>query len=153
MALDPTANESFIRESIKKFLIDALVSGLALEVTFDASLSEPNLADVTTNRWVAVHFGGLHRIGLADLSLDLHCCTRGDNEGINMAALSDAVFDTMTDATKPDGKRRITLYNPNNWSEQGHLLVQEIAESAQMDAPDETKFKILSCRIRWAAVA
>jgi hypothetical protein len=153
MALDPTANETYIRESIKKYLVDELVTARALELTFDASLSEPNLADVTTGMWVAAHFGPLHRIGLADLDLALYCCTRGDNEGINLAALSDSVFDVMTDATQPDGKRRITLYNPNNWTALGSLLVQEVSESAQMDAPDETKFKIHSCRIRWVAVA
>jgi hypothetical protein len=153
MALDPTANETCVRESIKKLLIDELVTAQGETVTFDASLSEPNLADVNTSQWVTAHFGGMHRIGLADLSLELYCCTRGDNEGIRLAALADKVFDIMTDATKPDGKRRITLYDPSDWSAQGSLLVQEISESAQMDAPDETKFKVLSCRIRWAAVA
>lgn len=153
MAIDPTTNESFIRESIKKYLIDELVTARSEEVTFDASLAEPNLADVTTNQWVAAHFGPMHRIGLADFELALYVCTRGDNEGIRLAALSDVVFDIMTDMTKSDGKRRLDLYDPSDWSIQGSLLVKEISETAQMDAPDETKFKVLSCRIVWVAVA
>ena len=45
------------------------------------------------------------------------------------------------------------MEGPSDWSALGSLLVQEISETAQMDAPDETKFKVLSCRIRWVAVA
>ena len=90
---------------------------------------------------------------MSDLTLDIVCATRGDHDGENLSGLSDIVFSVMTDDSKIDGKRRIPFYNKSTHTVFGALLVQEIRDGAEGDAPDRTKFKVLNCRIRWVAKA
>ena len=47
MALDATAREANLRDSIKKFFIDNLETIEGLVVTFDKALSYPDLSDRT----------------------------------------------------------------------------------------------------------
>lgn len=150
MALDDTASEVNIFNSIRKYLVDSLETAEGKELSFDISLNDPDLHDATTTEWVTVNLGKMNRFGMAQLLLDIYCCTRSDNEGDNNAALVDLVVGYMTDNTKPDGKRRITIYNQSD-VEVGVMFVQDIIEGARSPAPDGTKYKVLSCRLRWVA--
>ena len=152
MALDDTAKEVNILNSIRKYLVDSLETTEEKELSFDISLNNPDLHDPTTTEWVTVNFGKMNRFGMAQLLLDIYCCTRSDNEGDNNAALSDLVFDYMTDNLMPDGKKRIPIYNQSD-AEVGVMFVQDIIEGERAPAPDGTKYKVLSCRLRWIAKA
>jgi len=157
MALDPTAREANFRDSMKKYLVDSLVTASGIYLSFDKSLATPKIQGHTVNRWVSVRFGTLSRQVVSDAIVELRCCTREDNEGFKLAQLTDTVMGYLTPdpSTTPDGIKRITFYrsyaSPTPWTNIGGLIVFDIIESPEMDAEDETKYKVLTARIRFVS--
>jgi len=157
MALDPTARETNYRDSIKKFFVDNIkvTSGIAL--LFDPNLATPRLIghhNQNIDRWVAVNFGTLALGYMSEGILSVHCCTRKDNEGFRLAQLRDTVVGYLTDSTATDGMKRIPFYRSyadQAWTLLGALLVQSIDESQQLKTEDDTKYKILTVRLRFAS--
>jgi len=153
MALDPTARRANIKDSIKKWAVDDIET-TDRPVTFDKWLSTPDIAGGSAKKWVSVNLGAFDRDVLSEVLLDIFCCTRADTEGFILAQLTDAVMAELTDTTKTDGMKRIPFYRSyadQAWDLLGALLVQDITESAEMEAPDGTKYIILSCRLRTAS--
>jgi len=152
MALDPTAREANFRDSIKKYFVDSLETTENIPLTFDKALSSPNLQGKTVHRWVTVLFDGIHLGTMSEISLRVFCSTRKDNEGFKLAQLRDTVMGYLVgDGTGSDGTVRITLYRSysnQSWDNIGSLLIQDVFESPQMEAPDESKFKIITVRLR-----
>ena len=154
MALDPTAREANVRDSVKKYLVDSLHP--AYHLMFDRSLATPLIQGVpsTVDRWISVNFGAMNRGHLSEHILTIYCCSRKDNEGFKLAQLTDTVMGYLSDDTQTDGMRKITFYRsyPNNpWEIIGGIVIQEVIESQQFEADDETKFKILTVRLRWGS--
>ncbi|MHA2047150.1 MAG: hypothetical protein ACW99G_20350, partial [Candidatus Thorarchaeota archaeon] len=150
MALDPTAREANVWDSIKKYFID----GLSYQVSFDKALSAPDLQGKTVDRWVSFVLDEMVMGDLSTILLSIYCCTRQDNEWHKLSQVRDTVYDLLIDTTKTDTMRRIPFYasHPTNpWTLIGTLLVDEITESSRMEAEDETKFKILHIRLRTAS--
>jgi len=151
MALDATAREANVWDSIKKFLIDNMTT---YSLTFDKALSAPAISGKAVDRWYSVVMGGTEFGDMSDIILDIFVCTRKDNEWHKNAQMRDSMFELLTDDTQPDGWRRITFYqsHPTNvWVNIGGILITDIIESPRMDAPDETKYKVLHCRLRTAS--
>jgi hypothetical protein len=155
MAIEPTASLKNIKDSLKKYIIDEFVTNLGYKVTFDTNLLDPNLHDEKTKQWFVAHFGSSLRSGLSVQMLQLYCCTRKDVEGDNLIQLADDAFEKLTDSTQVDAKRRIDFYDSSGeqWSSLGQLIVGRIDDSDEFDGPDDTKYRILSCQIRWVAKA
>ena len=155
MALDPTAREANIRASFKKFLIDNLYTVEAYKLTFDKGLAIPKLQGHEVDQWVAVQFGAIDTgEALSTQNFNIFCCTRKDKEGYELANMRDTVLGYLTDIDQPDGTRRIPLYNSNvarPWPQVESMVVILDPESAQMTASDETKYKILSIRLKWGS--
>lgn len=154
MALDPTAREANVRDSVKKYFVDSLQP--TVQVMFDKGLATPNIQGTPSeiDRWVSVNFGRMEREVLSEHELRIYCCTRKDNEGFRLAQLSDLVMGYLSDTTQTDGMRRINLYRSYEsqaWVLIGAMLVQEVLESQQFEADDETKYKILTVRLRWSS--
>jgi hypothetical protein len=152
MALDATARESNIWDSIKKYFVDSVPS--AIPITFDRALSAPKTTDQEVTRWLTFVLGPIDIQVLSDITLDIYCCTRNDNEWFKLAQLADTVRELITDTTTTDGMKRITFYqsHPTNpWTEIGKFIIQEIVESNRMTAQDETKYKIFHVRLRTAS--
>jgi hypothetical protein len=154
MALDPTAREANVRDSLKKFFVDNLHP--TYELTFDKGLTVPRVQGSPSeiDRWVSINFGGMERSDLSEHWLKIFCCTRKDNEGFKLAQLSDAVMGHLSDTTMTDGMKRIPLYRSYSdraWELIGAMQVQEVTESQQYEASDETKFKFLNVRLRWSS--
>jgi len=83
-------------------------------------------------------------------------CTRQDNEGFKLAQRRDDVFELLTDdtGTYPDNMARIVFYRSyptKAWVVIGGMVIQNINESGQMEAADETKYKMLTVTIRFAS--
>jgi len=154
MSLDATAREANIRDSIKKFFIDNLYSKEGIELTFDRGLATPKIPNRNlVEKWVSVNFGLMDRETLSTHSIMIYCCTRKDSEGFKLAQLVDTVMGYLSDTTETDGMKRIPFYRSKaqgDWDLLGSLLVQDVIESNQMIADDETKFKILTVKLRWA---
>jgi len=147
MALDSTAREANIWDSIKKYFVD----NLSYPLTFDKALSTPNIRGKAVDRWVSFSLGDLELGYMSVIQLDIYCCTRQDNEWFKLSQVRDTVYDLLIDTTQTDTMRRITFYasHPTNaWTSIGALLIDEIIESPRMEAEDETKFKILHTRLR-----
>ena len=157
MALDPSAREANVRDSLKKFFVDSLSTGEGYALTFDKGLAKPALTGVDIDRWVSINFGPMELSELSEHSLRVFCCTRKDNEGFKLAQVRDTVMGYLTDTTQTDGMKRIALYRSfqnQPWvAIAGGIVVQEVVESEQYEADDETKYKVLNVRLRWSAKA
>ena len=149
MALDPTAREANVRDSIKKYFVDALEPQTT--VMFDKGVSTP---DNAVEKWVSVNFGMMDMGTVSDFYLRVYCFTRKDNEGFKLSQLRDLVMGFLSDTSQTDGMARIPFYRSYEsqaWVLLGALLVQEVVESEQLLLDDETKYKILTVRLRWGA--
>ena len=151
MTLDATARESNIWDSIKKYFVDNMTTH---PVTFDKSLVAPNIRGRLVDRWYSVVMGAVEIGKMSDIILDIFICTRQDNEWFKSAQMKDTMFELLTDPTKTDSTRRIPFYQSSAteaWVLLGGILVADIQESPRMEGPDETKYKILHCRLRTAS--
>ena len=154
MALDPTAREANVRDSLKKYFVDSLHP--TYPVMFDKGLRTPDLLGTPgpTDKWVSINFGTMDRGTLSEHMLTIYCCTRRDGEGFKLAQLSDTVMGFLSDSGETDGMRKIPFYRsyPSKaWELIGGIVVQEVVESQQFEADDETKYKILNARLRWGS--
>jgi len=155
MVLHATARESNVRDSVKKFFVDNIETTEGIPVTFDKALIYPDLTDKTVEKWVNVNFGSMIFGTYSDINLEVHVCTRKDNEGFKLAQLKDKVLGYLSDATTTDGYKRIPFYqsHPTDvWVSLGAFLVIDVIESAQLNADDETKYKTLDVLLRTASI-
>ena len=155
MSLDATARLANVKDSLKKFFVDNLHTTEGLYLTFDKGLSTPNIQGTAINQWVSINFGTIDMGTLSSMLLNIYCCTRQDSEGFRLAQLRDKVMGYLSDTTQTDGMKRIPLYRSRAsgaWTQiGGGFVVQDVIESGQIDAPDETKYRILTPQLRWAA--
>lgn len=155
MALDPTARLANVKDSLKKYFVDSLHTGEGIALTFDKSLSTPKLQGISVNQWVSINFGLVEMETLSTLLLNIYCCTRSDAEGFRLCQLRDKVMGYLTDTEQSDGMQRIPFYRSRasgNWTLlAGGFVVQEVTESGELEAPDETKYRILTVKLRFAS--
>ena len=156
MSLDATAKTSNIKDSVKKHFVDNIQIAEGITVTFDKALTTPNLQGKGVNRWVSIRFGEMEIDFLSDILLEVFCCTRQDSEGFKLAQVRDKVVEYLSvdPTTSNTNLKRIVFYRSyfdQPWVEIGSLLVQEIIESGEMVSVDETKYKILTVRLRTAS--
>ena len=151
MSLDATAREANIWDSIKKSFVDNMT---AHPITFDKSLSAPEISGRTIDKWYSIIMGSAEIGDMSDVVLDIFICSRQDNEWHKNAQMKDTMFELLTDPDQTDSTKRIPFYqsHPTNpWTLIGGILITEIIESPRMEAADETKYKILHCRLRTAS--
>jgi len=156
MSLDPTAREANVRDSVKKFFVDGLSRTDGVPLTFDRGLSSPQIQGdaESVDKWVAVQFDAMDVDHLGFQILSIFCCTRFDSEGFKLAQLRDRVMGYLTDSTQTDGMKRIPFYRSYEsqaWELIGSLLVRIQGESAQFEAEDGSKYKIITVMLRWSA--
>jgi hypothetical protein len=154
MTLDATARLANVKDSLKKYFIDTIQTGKSIDVLFDKSLSAPDLQSITTHKWISILLGETQIKLLSDILVMVYCCTRKDNEGFKLLQLRDTIFEALSvdPTTDVDNFKRIPFYRsmpkPTPWVLIGSLLVQDIIESEDMIAPDETKYRIMTVRLR-----
>jgi hypothetical protein len=154
MSLDPTARESNVRDSVKKYFVDNLNRGKGVEVSFDKTLAAPAVQGIEVKKWIMIAFRDLQVDNLSTQSIEIFCCTKQDSEGFVLTQLRDTVTEYLIDNTKTDGMARIPLYrsHPTDpWVQVGTMVVQIETESPSMDGPDGTKFKVIPILLRWGA--
>jgi len=157
MALEPTAREANYLDSIKKFFVDNIKTASGIALLFDPSLSTPDLignGPSKIDRWVTVAPGSLDLDHMSTAILTVFCCTRRDNEGFKLAQLRDTVMGYLTDVDATDGMKRITFYRSypeQAWEDIGGILVQDVNESLHGRLDDNTKYKGLIVRLRFAS--
>ncbi|HDZ15566.1 hypothetical protein LCGC14_1082990 [marine sediment metagenome] len=155
MTLDPTARESNVRDSLKKYFVDNLHTKEGIILSFDKQISDPAIHKVqSVNRWISIKIGAMDRNEMGRLDVDLYCAVRQDPESFRLAQLCDTVMGHLTDTTQTDTMRRIPFYRSREtgaWTLLGALLVVDVLESGEEDGPDSSKFKILTLTIRWSA--
>lgn len=155
MSLHATAREANITDSVKKYFIDNLETIEGLVITFDKALSKPKLHGKFDDRWISIAMGSIIIDTLSTAHFDIYCCTRKDNEGFKLAQLRDTVEGYLTnDGSSGDGKTIIPFYQShpiNDWILLGGMVVVDVISSGRLEAPDETKYRILSVRLRFAS--
>ncbi|MFA5409411.1 MAG: hypothetical protein WC343_11625 [Bacilli bacterium] len=146
--------DSVYRESIRKFLIDALGNS----VFFDKTFIDPASFEAPPPCWFVADIGGLDAInGRFEPSLRIFCCTRQDPEQIVMSQKVDLVRAALRDDAMPDGCRRIPAVLWNAATEAydtiGAMLVEtkNPSDSGNMSAPDHSNYRILTYRLVWVA--
>lgn len=156
MALDPTAREANYKDSMKKYLVDSLVTIEGLKVTFDPRMYIPETfkaSNPNVKKWVSVKFSNMYRDDMSDAMLELRACTRQDNEGFILSQLCDNIIGYLT-TTEGDGIKRITFYRsyPSQaWEVIGGIVVQDVMESRELEAEDDTLYKIITVTLRFAS--
>lgn len=154
MALDSTAREANVRDSIKKYFKDSFQTSEGVKVTFEKTLSPPVTGGVEADRWIMVNVGEMVRESGASIAVELYCCTRKDTEGFKLAQLVDTVLGYLTNSAMTDGMARVTLYRSYRdeaWENIGGMLVYDIKESPELESSDLTKYKIINCKFGWGA--
>jgi hypothetical protein len=154
VALDPTAREANIKDSIKKFFVDNIYTAEGVELLFDKSLTTPKVQGREVDRWVAVAVGGIEPDTLSTCSVTIFCCSKMDSEGFKLSQLRDKVMGYLVDSAQPDGAKRIPFYRSHAteaWTSLGNMLVIVDSESPAFEADDGTKFKTIEIRLRWGA--
>lgn len=153
MTLDSTARRANILDSIKSWAV-ADIEKPGRPVTFEKWLTTPSIADGAAKKWVAFVLGPIDPGTLAEIMLDIYCCTRNDPEGFIVSQVADNVMEQLSDTTITDGMKRIPFYKSAklkaDWVLLGALVVQDVKMSGSLEADDGTKFIILSCRLRTA---
>ena len=155
MALDSTAREANVRDSIKKYFVDNIHTIEKIQVTFDKSLTTPKIQGTEVDRWITVVFGEMELDTFSSFSLEIFCCTKKDAEGFKLAQLRDKIMGYLIDTTQTDCMARIPLYRSSAseaWVLLGAMVVQIDLESPITEAEDGTKFKSIAIRLRWGAV-
>lgn len=148
MYLDSTAQKKNFYFSLKKYIIDNIYTIQGIQVLFDNYLP-PN--DVT-DRWVSVIQRPLSRDVVSEYEFDLYCVTRTDYEGDKLIELLDLVAGYFAgDTTQTDGLRRIPFYDAVTQVQNGSMIVTSCSESEQMEAPDQSKFIILTILAKMAS--
>ena len=153
MSLDSTAREANVRDSLIKFFVDNLKTTEGITISFDKSLATPKIQGSEVEKWVMLDFGYMGRADLSEHVIDIYCCTRKDPQGFKRAQLSDTVMGYLSDTTQTDGMKRIPFYRSRetgSWELLGALLVTDVNESGEFEAPDGTKYKILAMSLKWA---
>jgi len=153
MALDPSAKRINIKRSLKKYFVDNIELAQSITVTFDKSLSAPKVQGTTITNWVAIRIGSMAKGSESELQVDLYCCSRRDPEGKVLSEVVDKVTQYLSDTTKTDTMARIPFYDTSAlpWTSIGSFVITDVIDSEEMEAPDETKFVVLSCLLKWSA--
>jgi len=157
MALDPTAREANIRDSLKRYFLENLQIVEGIPITFDRGLAAPTVQGVAADQWVSIMIGPLERDTLSSLFVDLFCCSRQDNEGFALARLCDTVMGYLIadDNAGEVPPKRIPFYqsySDKDWEVIGALAVTRIQETTvSPPLADDTKARQLSTMIRFAS--
>jgi len=156
MALDPTARTANIKDSLKKYCVENIKRTSGIHLTFDKALNTPKLqGQGEVNRWVSVKLDHLELETLSSQLVSFYCCTRKDKEGFVLAQTVDTVMGYLSDTTKTDGYARIPFYRsyepPTPWLLIGAMLVTDPMISPESEASDETKYRIITVRLRFAS--
>lgn len=155
MALNATAREANIRDSVKKFFVDNITTVEGVPVTFDRSLASPDLQGKLATRWVSIRFGEMEIGTMSKIVIEIYVCTRQDNEGFKLAQLKDKVLGYLCSELATDGFGRIPFYQShatNAWTLLGGIVVTQVLESGELSADDDTKYKLLTCFCRTASI-
>jgi len=147
MALDPTARKANVKDSIKKYFIDTVQTIEGVPVSFDTSARTPKLTGQPKEvlQWVGIDLGSFSISDWTEFYIMIFCCTRKDYEGFKLAQLRDKVVGYLTANSGSIPFYR--SYSDQAWTLLGGMTVLNVLESEEMQAPDETKYVMLTCRI------
>jgi hypothetical protein len=153
MTLPPTARLANIKDSVKKFAKDKLQEDGGIYVTFDVTLVPPRVDGQAVTRWISIRIGDRAMSSAGFQVVEFYCCTVRDSEGYLLAQLRDTVMGFLTGGGS-DIYGRIPLYRsyPSQpWEQIGALVVQNVAESGELDGPDLTKYIVLTATLWFGA--
>jgi len=134
-----------LRRSIRKFIIDNLVTVEGLKVFFDFSYSTPD-----EDKWVVVVTDEIDIDFLASTHIVLYLFTKNDISGDKLASLRDTVYDYFLDLDITDGKARMPLYD-EDWDVAEHIVMSIVRESGKERGETGTFYRWIQVRLNWGA--
>lgn len=155
MALDPTARETNFRDSMRRYLFTSLKDTEGYNVFFKQGFTSVNIQESkSVDKWIIVSFGPISLEHMSTGIVEIRPCTRQDPNYFKLAQMVDSILGYLTPGSG-DGSTRITFYQSapaaENWVDIGGLLVQDVDVSGDLTADDETNFRIITVRVRFAS--
>jgi len=152
MSIDRRQSLNNITKSIKKFIVDGMVSDLDLKVLFGlAYTNTPQQYGKDAVRWLCVEYGDLFVNGyLANYSFNLFMYYRNDEEYVGLLKLRDSVVDYFYDYSASIPNISIPLYDVNDWSIIGHMRTNLGYETGASLLSDNTASKAIRVGLMWA---
>ena len=162
MAIDATIREANVKDSLRKYLVEAArVAGLP--IVFDKGMEVPKSSQgqpLDVDKWVSIKWGDFFVGSLAVFHFTIFVLSRKDNEGYKLSQTRDKVYDWLLDTSQTDTCPRIKLYRSvpgvaaSSWEVIGGMMLQVTNDfGKEYTASDGTKFKYATCRVVWGAVA
>lgn len=153
MALDASARQANVVDSVRKFFIDNVKRNSGIPLGFDVDIPDPKIQGNTTrDKWVIVNFGQFVPATVSLQMITIACCARNDTSGFKVIQLRDTVMSYLF----PNGIRAtIDLYQSSQneaWVKVGGMLTSVINESAILKDTSEVKYKIIDVDLKWGAV-
>lgn len=153
MAIEPTSSMVNFKYSMRKYLVDNLVTAEGLELTFDRTLADPytpKTSNPSLTNWLLVKFNNVRLNTMSTAVLEINCCTRQDNQGIILAGLRDTTVSYLTVDSGP-GYTLVPFYRQDTKANIGGIILQNLIESDELLGADDTKYIILTMSCRFAS--
>ena len=149
MELDSTAKKSNFVYSLKKFILEEIYDQKGILPIFDEFLPP----EESTEQWIFVDFGTLDSSTvILSFSFMIYCVTRKDYEGDKLHDLVDTVIGAFTDTSTTDTLKRVPFYDKSTQVQNGSMIVTGCDDGkAGLEAPDKSKFSILTFTVRMAS--
>lgn len=158
MVLDATARETNFRDSMRKYIFDNVKTVSGYPVFFKQGFTSVFIAEVKENptleKWVLCSFGTVRLGTMSDALMEIRPCTRNDVNYFKLAQMVDTILGYLTPG-EGDGSTRITLYQsappPASWTDIGGILVHDIDVTGDLSADDDTNYRVIAVRLRFAS--
>lgn len=150
MALDVTHSERSLMYSIKRYFNEQLQ-----DIFIGYQTLHMDIKDDLDNRertWIVFHMGGTRDSGvIKDVSLNAYIFSRGESPLSPEDLLSqtrDLLYGSLIDLDQSDGLARIPLYNIDDKSVAGSLLVYPHGSRENERARDNTVYRLVPIRLK-----
>jgi len=155
MALDATARETNFRDSMRRYLFTSLKTTEGYNVFFRQGFTSVNIIESkSVDKWIIITFGPIRLDIMSESIIELRPCTRGDTSLFKLAQMVDKIVGYLTPSSG-DGVTRIPFYQSapasEDWTEIGGIVVQDIDVSGDLVAEDNTNFRVITVRVRFAS--
>jgi hypothetical protein len=155
MALDATARETNFRDSMRRYLFDNLKTVEGYKVFFRQGFTSANIIESkSVDKWIIVTFGSVRLDTMSEAIIEIRPCTRGDTSLFKLAQMVDKIVGYLTPGSG-DGITRIPFYQSapdvDDWVLLGGIVVSDIDVSGDLVAEDNTNFRVITVRVRFAS--
>ncbi len=152
MALSPESRQSDFFNSIKKYFLDKVETGLSISVFFDWIADIPkNSSGIDLTKWLIVEVGAGEPGPVSVCAINLHLFTISDFENYEMNLFADKVLGILINEDSTNGLYTIDYFNTSAvpWVKVGGIIpfIKKIFEP--VEAKNNAKIKTINLLCKW----